>query len=240
MDKDCTNCPACDFRMSEPWRIMRMTAEIVDSFEKMSEFQNLVSVFGSARTKPDNPEYISAYNMGKLLVENKYGVLTGGGPGIMEAASKGAFEAGGPSIGLNILLPHEQNPNKYQTMSLDFRYFFIRKVNFVKYSVACIAYPGGFGTIDELFETMTLIQTNKINDIPIVLVGQKFWSPMIEWIKDSLLSSGKISENDLLFYHIADDPYEALEIIKGAHRKEIRGSVKSTYDDLWQSPMKVH
>ncbi len=236
MKKDCNQCPAQDFRMSESWRIMRMMSETVESFERMSEYDKLISVFGSARTPSHHPEYQSAYQMGRLLVENGYGVITGGGPGIMEAASKGAYEAGGPSIGLNIRLPFEQNPNPYQTLSLDFRYFFIRKVNFIKYSVGCVVYPGGFGTIDELFETLTLIQTNKINEIPIVLVGYKFWKPMIEWIKDVLLADGKISETDLLFYHIADCPEEAMEVIKGYHKNGIHGSVKNTYDELCINP----
>ena len=161
-DQSDGNLSTCyEFMHMDAWRVLRMMAEITESFDEMSQIKDmLVSVFGSARTKPDTPEYNSARELGNLLVKAKYGVITGGGPGIMEAASRGAFEAGGKSIGLNIQLPCEQTPNLYQTMSLNFRYFFIRKLTFLKYSTAIIVYPGGFGTLDEFSEAATLIQTN--------------------------------------------------------------------------------
>jgi hypothetical protein len=161
-----------DFTKEDPWRIFRIMAEFVESFETMSSQGPLVTVFGSARTKPGHKDYIEAEKMGRLLAENGYGTLTGGGPGIMEATNKGAHSAGGVSVGLNIKLPMEQDANPYLTAEVDFRYFFIRKVNFLKYALGVVVFPGGFGTIDEMMETLTLIQTNKINKIPLVVVGK--------------------------------------------------------------------
>ena len=219
--------PISDFTRDEPWRIFRIMAEFVDSFETMSNQGPLVPIFGSARLKPDNPYYQSAEKLAAMLVGKGYGVLTGGGPGIMEAASKGAYEAGGNSVGLNIRLPMEQHPNPYQTVALDFRYFFVRKVCFVKYAVALVAYPGGFGTLDEFSEAVTLIQTNKINHVPMVLVGKKFWQPMVDWFRNTmLLEYGTISEPDLKLFSVVETPEEACEAIVRLHRRGISGTIR--------------
>jgi uncharacterized protein (TIGR00730 family) len=213
-----------DFTKDDPWRVFRIMAEFVDSFEKMSRQGPMITVFGSARTQPEEQDYRQAEALGRLIVAEGFGVLTGGGPGIMEAANKGAFEAGGVSIGLNIELPMEQKPNPYLTTGIDFRYFFIRKVNFLKYALGVVVFPGGFGTIDEAFETLTLAQTDKINRIPIVLVGTAFWAPMREWIVDKLLGSNRISAADLDLFHLVDTPEEAMAHIRQIHTKNGRRS----------------
>ncbi|OGV38661.1 MAG: Rossman fold protein, TIGR00730 family [Lentisphaerae bacterium GWF2_45_14] len=212
-----------DFIQDEPWRIFRIMAEFVDSFETMAGQGSLVTVFGSARTKPDDKYYKDAEELGKLLVKEGYGVLTGGGPGIMEAANKGAFYTPeGTSVGLNIQLPSEQLPNLYQNISVDFRYFFIRKVCFLKYSVGVVVYPGGYGTLDELFESLTLVQTNKISRIPIVLVDRDFWTPLIDWMRETFVMQGKIDKTDLDFFKLVDSAQEALDYIKDFHKKAIK------------------
>jgi len=211
-----------DFTKDDPWRIFRIMAEFVDSFEKMSHQGPLITVFGSARTRPGQPDYRKAEELGRLIVKHGYGVLTGGGPGIMEAANKGAFAAGGRSVGLNIELPMEQKPNPYLTCEIDFRYFFIRKVNFLKYSLGVVVFPGGFGTIDELFETLTLAQTDKINHIPIVLVDKTFWTPVHTWIKTRLLADGRICAKDLELYTLVDTPGEAMRCIQRIHARNGR------------------
>ena len=217
-----------DFTHEDPWRIFRIMAEFVDSFETMADQGPLIPIFGSARIKPDNPYYQNAEKLAALLVGKGYGVLTGGGPGIMEAASKGAFEAGGKSVGLNIRLPMEQHPNKYQNVSLDFRYFFVRKVCFVKYAVAIVAYHGGFGTLDEFSEAATLIQTNKINHVPLVLVGRKFWQPMLDWFRNTmLLEFGAISPDDMNLFTLVDTPEEACATIVKIHRHGIHGTIRN-------------
>ena len=216
-----------DFTKDEPWRIFRIMAEFVDSFETMANQGPLIPIFGSARIKPDNPYYQSAEKLAALLVGHGYGILTGGGPGIMEAASKGAYEAGGNSVGLNIRLPMEQHPNPYQNVALDFRYFFVRKVCFIKYAVALVAYPGGFGTLDEFSEAATLIQTNKINHVPLVLVGKKFWQPMLDWFHNTmLLEYGAISSADMELFKLVDTPEEACKVITTIHHRGIRGTIK--------------
>jgi len=216
-----------DFTKEEPWRIFRIMAEFVDSFETMSTQGPLVTVFGSARTKPEERFYQDAEKFGRLLVENGYGALTGGGPGIMEAVNKGAYEADGPSVGLNIKLPMEQDPNPFQTKGIDFRYFFIRKVCFLKYALAVVGYPGGFGTMDEFFEGMTLIQTHKVNAVPVVLVGRKFWTPMVDWIKGTLIEDGMISPDDMDLFKVVDNADEAMEHIIECHKA---GIVQTTID----------
>ena len=222
-----TSSAISDFTHEDPWRIFRIMAEFVDSFETMADQGPLIPIFGSARIKPDNPYYQSAEKLAALLVGKGYGVLTGGGPGIMEAASKGAYEAGGKSVGLNIRLPMEQHPNKYQNVSLDFRYFFVRKVCFVKYAVAIVAYPGGFGTLDEFSEAATLIQTNKINHVPLVLVGRKFWQPMLDWFRNTmLLEFGAISPDDMNLFTLVDTPEEACSAIVKIHRHGIHGTIR--------------
>ena len=209
-----------DFTKEDPWRIFRIMAEFVESFETMSSQGPLITVFGSARTKPGHKEYLEAEKMGRLLVENGYGVLTGGGPGIMEATNKGAHSAGGTSVGLNIKLPMEQNANPYLTAEVDFRYFFIRKVNFLKYALGVVVFPGGFGTLDELLETLTLIQTNKINRIPVVIVGKKFWAPLINWFETVMVEENMISASDLQFFTLVDSSEEAMNHILQVHKKE--------------------
>ncbi|MBO5202749.1 MAG: TIGR00730 family Rossman fold protein, partial [Lentisphaeria bacterium] len=168
-----------EFTKGDSWRVFRIMAEFIDTFETMAKYKDLVPIFGSARLKPDSPAYQDCVRLGELLADAGYGVLSGGGPGIMEAANKGAWQRKGVSVGLNIKLPMEQHENLYQTESLEFRYFFIRKVCFMKYSVAVVAYPGGFGMLDEISEALTLVQTNKVNRVPIVFLGKNFWSPLI-------------------------------------------------------------
>jgi uncharacterized protein (TIGR00730 family) len=173
-----------------------------------------VAIFGSARTRPGDPEYLAARQTGALFAQAGYSVITGGGPGIMEGANRGAFEAGGISVGCNIELPHEQKSNGYLTLSLKFKYFFVRKMMFVKYSNAFIIFPGGFGTLDELFESLTLIQTRKIHDFPVVLYGSNYWQPMLEWLRGPMLSERKIVEEDFRRLHVTDSPGEIVEIVK--------------------------
>ena len=217
-----------DFMPADSWRILRIMSEFVESFDTMAHYDEmLVSVFGSARTNENNEDYISARELGGKLVKAGYGVITGGGPGIMEAASRGAYEAGGSSIGLNIELPMEQNPNKYQTTSLFFRYFFVRKVCFLKYSTAVIVYPGGFGTLDELSEVLTMVQTGKINMIPIIFVDKKFWGGVVEWFKNSLAAEGMIDESDLELFHLVDTAEEAVRYLQECHRYGKRGTVRN-------------
>lgn len=215
-----------DFMPMDSWRVMRIMSEFVQSFEEMRDKPKmLVSVFGSARTKEDDPVYASARQLGNLLAEAGYGVITGGGPGVMEAASRGAYENGGVSIGLNIKLPMEQHPNPYQTASIDFDYFFVRKVSFLKYSTAVIVYPGGFGTLDELSEVLTMVQTCKINLIPIIFVNKKFWSGLIKWFKTTLAGEGMISEEDMELIEVVDTAEEAVNYLKDCHRYGKRGTV---------------
>jgi hypothetical protein len=190
----------------ETWRVFRIMSEFVDGFETLSQVPPGVSVFGSARIAPHDRYYAMAEALGRELVNQGFTVITGGGPGIMEAANKGAYEAEGESVGLNIFLPQEQQANPYQTISLDFRYFFCRKVMFVKYSVAFVCFPGGFGTLDEFFESMTLIQTSKIERFPVILVGSEFWTPLLGWMREQLLGVNKyISPKDVELFEITDD-----------------------------------
>lgn len=210
-------CESPDFTREEPWRIFRIMAELVDSFETMAKQGPLISIFGSARTKPDDPWYQDAVKLANMLAAAGYGIMTGGGPGIMEAANKGAHERNGISVGLNIKLPMEQHSNPFQTTSLDFRYFFVRKVCFLKYSVGCVVYPGGFGTLDEFSEVLTLIQTKKIRKVPLVAVGKKFWTPLMEWFRQTLLADGMIHERDLDLFQVVDTAEEAYQHIRKVH-----------------------
>ena len=204
----------------ETWRIFRILSEFVEGFEEMAPVGPAVSIFGSARTKPDNKYYKQAEECARMLVEKNFAVVTGGGPGIMEAANKGAIEAGGQSIGLNISLPMEQDPNPYQNIELNFRYFFVRKVMFVKYATAFICFPGGFGTMDEFFESMTLIQTKKIDEMKVILIGSEFWSPLVDWIRDNMLAVHQnISPGDLDLFSITDDLNEAVAEIEEHNKK---------------------
>ncbi|MBO4304119.1 MAG: TIGR00730 family Rossman fold protein [Lentisphaeria bacterium] len=221
------NISLYDRTVKDTWRVFVIMSELVESMDALSDYQVLVPIFGSARTKPSHPSYKSAEKLAALLVKNGYGVMSGGGPGIMEAANKGAAEAGGVSVGLNIELPVEQHPNPYQNVKLDFRYFFLRKVCFMKYAVALVAYPGGFGTMDEFMEVLTLIQTHKTNRIPLVLVGVKFWGPVVKWFKNTLLAEGMISPEDLDLFKLVDTPEEAFTYITRFHNAVgIRGTEK--------------
>ena len=206
----------------EPWRLFRILAEFVEGFETLNDIGPAVSVFGSTRTPKDHPYYGQAVQCGRLLAENDFSVITGGGPGIMEAANKGAYKTkGGRSIGLNISLPMEQKPNPYQTHQLDFRYFFVRKVMFVKYAYGFIIFPGGFGTMDEFFESLTLIQTLKVNPFPIVCISHKFWDGLIDWIKYSMLETNtNIDPADLDLFRVTDDVAEAVRIIRMCHEEK--------------------
>ncbi len=201
----------------ETWRIFRIMAEFVEGIEVMSRVERAISIFGSARTRPGHKYYDLAVQCARLAAQRDFAVITGGGPGIMEAANKGAAEVEGDSIGLNIALPHEQEPNKFQNIALDFHYFFVRKVMFLKYAVGTICLPGGFGTLDEFFETMTLVQTGKAPPMAIVLIGTEFWSPMMDWVRTQLLEeNGNISPEDMDLFTLTDDPEEAIETVSRA------------------------
>lgn len=202
-----------EFRHTDPWRVFRIMGEFVEGFDELATLSQGIAIFGSARTKPDDADYKAAQETAALLAAHGFAVITGGGPGIMEAANRGAFEAGGLSIGCNIELPFEQRPNAYQTLSLTFKYFFVRKMMFVKYSLAFVIFPGGFGTFDELFEALTLIQTRKIRNFPIVLFGQSYWSGMLDWLHDVVLRDGKISDQDMEMFYVTDSPSEVVEIV---------------------------
>lgn len=222
MRKEQQNREWNEVKANDSWAIFKIMGEFVNGYEKMSRIGPCVSIFGSARTKPDNPYYQLTERIATKITESGYGVITGGGPGIMEAGNKGAHLAGGTSVGLNIALPFEQHDNPYidSDKSIDFDYFFVRKVMFVKYSQGFVVMPGGFGTMDELFEALTLIQTNKIDSFPIILVGKKFWSGLYEWIKTTLLDMTKnISPNDINLLHLVDTEDEVLDILDNFYGK---------------------
>jgi uncharacterized protein (TIGR00730 family) len=200
--------------IEESWRIFRIMAEFVDAIETLSEVRHAVSIFGSARTKPGDPSYQMAETLAGLLAEQGFGVITGGGPGVMEAANKGAAEVGGQSVGMNIRLPFEQKPNPFANINIDYKYFFIRKVMFVKYAMAYVILPGGFGTMDELFEALTLIQTKRIKPFPVILMGSEYWKGLVDWLKKTMLRDDKISPDDLELIKIIDDPHEAVRHIQ--------------------------
>jgi hypothetical protein len=202
-----------EFIHTDTWRVFRIIGEFVEGFDHLATVTRGVAIFGSARTPPDSPQYDAARETAALLAKAGFAVITGGGPGIMEAANRGAFEAGGLSIGCNIELPFEQRPNPYLTRSLTFKYFFVRKTMFVKYSTAFIIFPGGFGTLDELFEALTLIQTRKIRNFPVVLFGKSYWQGMLDWIGDKLLGEEKISASDLRLLLVTDSPAEAVDLV---------------------------
>ena len=202
-----------EFTSTDTWRVFRIMGEFVEGFDELATVTRGVAIFGSARTPGDNPFYAAAQETAALLAHAGYTVTTGGGPGIMEAANRGAFEASGTSIGCNIELPFEQAPNPYQTRSLKFRYFFVRKMMFVKYSNAFVIFPGGFGTLDELFEALTLIQTRKIKNFPVILFGSEFWAGMLDWLEKVILKNRYISTEDRGLLHLTDSPAEVVEII---------------------------
>jgi uncharacterized protein (TIGR00730 family) len=212
-----------DWVHTDPWRVMRITAEFVEGFGLLAELGPAVSVFGSARVSPHSVDYERAERIGAELARAGYAVITGGGPGVMEAANKGAMSANGVSVGLGIELPLEMGLNDYVDIGIEFRYFFVRKTIFVKYSQAFVFLPGGFGTLDELFEALTLVQTGKITKFPIVLVGREYWAGMLSWINDSLLAEEKISAADPDLLHVADDPVEVAQFIRDAHNHQDSG-----------------
>jgi len=200
--------------IEESWRIFRIMAEFVESIEELSTLENAVSIFGSARVKPGDPCYHKAEYLARRLAEKGFSVITGGGPGVMEAANKGAAEGGGKSVGMNIRLPFEQKPNPYANVSIDYKYFFIRKVMFVKYAVAYVIFPGGYGTLDELFEALTLIQTRRIKSFPVILLGSDYWKGLMDWMRDTMLKENKILPEDFDLIRIIDDPDEAVRYIQ--------------------------
>jgi len=203
-----------DLTLNDSWRMFQIMAEFVEGFDVLPEVYPAVSIFGSSQVNAQSPAYRSARAIARLLVENGFNVISGGGPGVMEAANKGATQAGGKSVGLHINLPSEQEANKYANVRLNFNYFFIRKVMFVKYAVAYVIMPGGFGTLDELFEALTLIQTKRIRSFPVILVGSRFWDGMIGWLRDTLVKEHTILESHLDILTVVDTPEEAVRIIK--------------------------
>lgn len=215
-----------DLKTSEAWRVFRIQSELIDGIETLNELGPAVSIFGSARLGENSPYYRAASEVARQLSAAGFSVISGGGPGIMQAANEGAFQQGAHSVGLNIELPHEQKPNPQQDIRLSFRYFFVRKLMFVKYSIGYVVFPGGFGTLDEFFESLTLIQTRKIRHFPVILYGSDFWSGLIDWLKQQVLSQGCIEHDDMELFHLVDDVNEVLPIIQshfermGAHPEE--------------------
>ncbi|WP_433545838.1 TIGR00730 family Rossman fold protein [Streptomyces sp. CA-294286] len=198
---------------TDPWRVMRIQSEFVEGFGALAELPDAISVFGSARTPVGTPEYESGVQIGRALVEAGFAVITGGGPGAMEAANKGAREANGVSVGLGIELPFEQGLNAHVDIGVNFRYFFVRKTMFVKYAQGFVVLPGGLGTLDELFEALTLVQTQKVTRFPIVLFGTEYWSGLVDWLRDTVVAQGKASAKDLLLFHVTDDVEEAVALV---------------------------
>ena len=201
------------FLKSDSWRVLRIMGEFVWGFDNLADVSDGVTIFGSARTQPDDPYYAKAVETARLLARARIPVITGGGPGIMEAANRGALEGGGLSIGCNIELPFEQGSNAYLTRSLNFKFFFVRKTMFVKYATAFIVFPGGYGTLDELFEALTLIQTGKVTHFPVILFGRDYWSGLVDWLTDTVAAERKINPSDLRLFQVTDDPAEAAAIV---------------------------
>ena len=210
-----------DWVHTDPWRVMRIQSEFVEGFGTLAELGPAISVFGSARTKRSHPMYAAATQIGARLVDAGYAVITGGGPGIMEAANKGAAEAGGPSVGLGIELPFEQSLNKHVNLGINFRYFFVRKVMFLKYAQGFVVLPGGFGTLDELFEVLTLVQTQKVTSFPIILFGRSYWQGLLDWVQAAMLSDAYITADDHGMLHLTDDVDEAVRLI-AEHTVQVR------------------
>lgn len=210
-----------DFTRTDPWRVMRIMGEVIEGFDTLAKVERGVSFFGSARTAPDDPQYLAATATARLLAEQGFSIITGAGPGIMEAANKGAREGGGHSVGCNIELPFEQGSNPYVDTLVHFRYFFVRKTMFIKYSIGYVIFPGGFGTLDELFEALTLIQTGKISQFPVVLFGTHYWAGLVRWMQARILGEKKISPGDLDLLVITDDPKEAADVIAAAWKAQM-------------------
>lgn len=208
-----------DWVHTDPWRVMRIQSEFVEGFGSLAELGPAISVFGSARSGPEDPMYAMAEDLGRALTAAGFAVITGGGPGIMEAANKGACESGGVSVGLGIELPFEAGLNPYVDVGVNFRYFFARKTMFVKYAQGFVVLPGGFGTFDELFEALTLVQTGKVTSFPIILMGSDYWTGLVDWLRHTVLAGGKISEPDVDMFHITDDVAEAVRIVEDARAR---------------------
>jgi uncharacterized protein (TIGR00730 family) len=217
---------AVDFTATDPWRVMRITAEFVQGFDTLAHLNPAVAIFGSARTAPGSAEYEAATTVARALAEAGFAIITGGGPGTMEAANKGALAGGGQSVGCNIELPHEQGTNQYVRLSINFRYFFVRKAMFMKYSEAFIIFPGGFGTLDELFEALVLIQTGKVQHFPVVLFGRRYWSGLLDWLRATMVTEGKITPEELDLLYLTDDPAEVERIVVDCYRAQ-----------CWESPV---
>jgi len=220
--------PGADFTRTDPWRVLRITGEIIEGFDTLASVKKGVTIFGSARTSPEDPMYKAAEEVGRLLAEAGFTIITGAGPGIMEAGNKGAHLAGGRSIGCNIELPFEQGANPYVDTLVRFRYFFVRKTMFIKYSVAFIIFPGGFGTLDELFEAITLIQTGKIYQFPVILFGRHYWAGLLRWLQTRVLAEKKISAGDIDLMILTDDPAEAAQAVISAYGAQEDTTVKRT------------
>ena len=212
--------PRLDFTLTDPWRVMRIMGEFIEGFDVLASVSRGVSIFGSARVGPEDPMYEAARQTARLLAEAGFSIITGAGPGIMEAANRGARDVGGRSIGCNIELPFEQGTNPYVDTAIHFRYFFVRKTMFIKYSMAFIIFPGGFGTMDELFEALTLIQTGKVRNFPVVLFGSAYWRGLLDWLRDTMLAEGKISPDDVDMLVVTDSPEEAVEVILNAQQRQ--------------------
>jgi uncharacterized protein (TIGR00730 family) len=221
-----------DFTRTDPWRVLRIMSELIEGFDTLAGVEKGVSIFGSARTGPDDPQYVAAQETARLLAEAGFAIITGAGPGIMEAANKGAREGNGRSIGCNIELPFEQGSNPYVDTVIEFRYFFIRKLMFVKYSSAFIIFPGGFGTLDEAFEALTLIQTGKIYEFPVILFGRHYWAGLLRWLRSRALVEKKISPGDLDLIIITDDPAEATNAVIAAHHKHHKPPQRRSSDQI--------
>ncbi len=219
-----------DLAKSDTWRVFRIMAELVEGFEALNTIGPAVTIFGSARLAPGSPYYEKCLKVAETLAKDGFAVISGGGPGIMEAANKGAQNGNGVSVGLNIELPMEQRSNPYQQVRVDFRYFFIRKLMFVKYAVGYVIFPGGFGTMDELFEALTLIQTKKIRSFPVVLVGKEYWRGLIDWMKQNALTMGNIDPEDIDLMHIVDEPEEVSAIINQRYGDRVGGTHKDRRD----------
>ncbi len=219
-----------DLAKSDTWRVFRIMAELVEGFEALNNIGPAVTIFGSARVDPGSPYYNKCLRVAENLAKDGFTVISGGGPGIMEAANKGAQNANGTSVGLNIALPTEQTQNPFQDVRIEFRYFFVRKLMFVKYAVAYVIFPGGFGTMDELFEALTLIQTKKIRGFPVVLVGREYWSGLIDWMKKTVLAANSISQEDIDLMHIVDEPEEVCAIINKRFKDRLTSFDKDRRD----------
>lgn len=213
-----------EFDGGETWRVFRIMSEFVEGFETLKDLGPAITIFGSARTRKDDWSYKATLKVATMLAQRGFAIISGGGPGIMEAANRGARTGKGVSVGLNIQLPMEQKPNRYQNVSLVFRHFFVRKVMFVKYASGYVIMPGGFGTLDEFFEALTLIQTGKTRRFPVVLMGRKYWEGLLRWMEQTMVDAGTVSADDMNFFYLTDDPEDAVEYIVKFHRESIRAT----------------